>query len=245
MKIVIQQPIFFPWYGYLELAKFADVLVHYDDVQLPRGASFTTHVQIKAPCGQLWLSAPIERSNGYMRNINEFEFSNGIDWRRKHIDTLRNYYHKAKYFNEMMMLTSNVYANDTNNLAEFDEYCDEQMISYFGFCPNILKSSMLGISGSSTERLVEICKELSAGIYITAHGALNYLNYDLFEKSNIEVMFMDYHIKPWPQFYGDFTPYVTALDLIAATGKQCVDYLDSKPIYWRDFIKKYQRAGTC
>jgi hypothetical protein len=237
MKVVIQQPMFFPWCGYFELAKFADVFVHYNDVQLPRGASFTTRVQIKVPHGQLWLSASVDRSNGYMHYINEFGFSKEYNWREKHINTLRNYYYKAKYFDEMIHLAEDIYNYDTNNLAEFDQYCDEKIMSYFGFSPKIFKSSEMKIGGSGTERLVDICKSLNADAYITAHGALNYLNYDLFEKNKIEVLFMDYCIKPWPQLFKEFTPYITALDLIAATGSRCNEYLGSKPVYWRDFIK--------
>jgi len=238
MKLVIQQPIFFPWCGYIELAKAADVFVHYEDVQLPGGASFTTRVQVKTKSGVKWLSAPIDRSYGLINNINTSFFSNKFDWRIKHIKTLEHNYNKTIYFKQMMDIARNIYDQKTNNIAEFDQYCDEALMSFFEINPKIYKSSEITVSGSKTERVVNICKELGADVYITAHGALNYLDYDLFEKNKIEVQYIDYCFKPWNQQFGDWTPYVTSLDLIAATEKDCINYLNSKTVYWRDFIRQ-------
>ena len=58
MKVVISQPMFFPWVGFLEQMRLADVYVHYDDVQFSKG-SFTNRVQIKTPEGFIWLTAPL------------------------------------------------------------------------------------------------------------------------------------------------------------------------------------------
>ena len=46
-KIVISQPMLFPWIGIFEQIKLSDVYVHYDDAQLPQGRSFINRVQIK------------------------------------------------------------------------------------------------------------------------------------------------------------------------------------------------------
>jgi len=236
MQLVIQQPIFFPWCGYLELAKAADVFVHLDDVQLINKASFTNRVQIKNKSDVLWLTAPIDKSKGHLVKINESYFSDKTNWRNKHLKTIQQLYIKTFYYKEMMELTIDIYNQDTNNIAEFDIYCDNKLISFFGIKAKILKSSEILTHGSKSELVLSICKELGADTYITAHGALNYLDYNLFEKNNIEVKYVDYNFKPWNQQFGEWTPYVTSLDLIAAVGKNCIDHLNSKTVYWRDFI---------
>ena len=43
MKVVITQPMLFPWVGLLEQIMLADVLVNYADVQFSKG-SFTNRV---------------------------------------------------------------------------------------------------------------------------------------------------------------------------------------------------------
>jgi len=241
MRLVIQQPIFFPWCGYIELVKAADIFVHFDDVQLPLAASFTTRVQVKTKSGAMWLSAPVDRSKGNANSINKSFFSNEINWRQKHIKTIEHLYKKTPFFNEMMDIALNIYNQQTNNIAEFDQYCDETLMSFFGLHTKIMKSSEIHVSGSKTELLVNICKELGADVYITGHGALNYLDYDMFEKNKIEVQYIQYYFKPWDQQFGEWTPYVTSLDLIAATGSNCINHLDSTTLYWKDFINLSQK----
>jgi hypothetical protein len=235
MRLVIEQPLFLPWAGYVELAKNADVFVHYDDVQLPRGSGFTVRVQVKTPSGQLWLSAPINKQ-GKMKLINESEFSEHGEWKKKHIKTFEQFYAKAQFYSQMISLAKNIYSFQSNNIAEFNINACEKIVNSFGLSPKFLKSSELGIAGKSTERLVNICKELNANIYVTAHGALNYLDYDLFEKNKIEVRYINYRFKPWNQQFGDWIQYVTSLDLIAAAGENSIEHLDSTTIYWRDFV---------
>ena len=62
--------MFLPWIGLFEQIRLADVFVHYDDVQMPRGRSFVQRVQIKTPRGQQWLSAQIDKKASG-RRINE------------------------------------------------------------------------------------------------------------------------------------------------------------------------------
>ena len=59
MKIVISQPMFFPWVGLFEQIRLADIYVHYDDVQFSKG-SFVNRVQIKTNKGTQWLTVPLQ-----------------------------------------------------------------------------------------------------------------------------------------------------------------------------------------
>ena len=88
----------------------------------------------------------------------------------------------------------------------------------------------------STERLLDICKKLHATNYISGLGAKNYMNYDLFEKENIEIQFMSYNCEQYPQLHGEFTPYVTIFDLIANCGKDGKKYINSKSDYWKKAV---------
>ena len=47
MKVVISQPMFFPWRGYIELCRSADIIVMYDDIQKIQIGSYPNRVQIK------------------------------------------------------------------------------------------------------------------------------------------------------------------------------------------------------
>ena len=78
---------------------------------------------------------------------------------------------------------------------------------------DMIDATSLNIGGSSSERVLEIVKAVNGSCYISGHGALNYLDHDLFEQAGIKVAYMDYMLTEYPQNYGKFNPYVSGLDL--------------------------------
>jgi len=79
---------------------------------------------------------------------------------------------------------------------------------------------------------------LKGKVYITGHGAANYLDHQLFEKAGISVEYMNYKMRPYKQAYGQFTPYVSILDLIANAGKAGKKYLTPQTISWKKFLER-------
>ena len=95
----------------------------------------------------------------------------------------------------------------------------------------------LGIAGASSQRVRDIVLAVGGTRYITGHGARNYLDHQLFEDAGIRVEYMDYEKRPYPQLHGEFTPYVSLLDLIANTGPAGIECICSGTSYWKDFLK--------
>lgn len=235
MHLVISQPMFLPWVGLVDQIRLADVFVHYDDVQMPRGRSFISRVQVKLADGIRWLTAPLDRKNSGT-NINEIQLLGDEKWRRKHIATLRHAFANAPHLEDMMELVEEIYGSKEKNLAKFNEMSLERIASYFGISAEFHRSSDLGIGGKSTQRLIEICKYFGASEYITGHGARNYLDHEAFEHEGIRVSYMRYNYNSWPQLHGPFTPYVTTLDLIANCGKKGIQYISSGTVDWKEFV---------
>lgn len=233
--VVILQPMFIPWLGLFEQIKLSDIYVHYDDVQLPQGRSFTARVQIKSNSGIAWLTAPVDRvHSGHL--INETLLINDTRWRNKHMKSLQHWYARAPFRDTMLRIAKEVYSYETNNLAEFNRHAIEFISEWLGLKPRFLCSSELGIEGSSTKRLVDLCKYCGADIYVTGLGALNYLDYKQFEDSGILVQYMNYEKRMYPQLNGTFTPYVSILDAIANCGELAAELLCSQAVYWKDYI---------
>lgn len=232
-KIVISQPMFFPWVGLFEQVKLADVFVHYDDVQFPQGRSFLSRVQIKTHSGVKWLTVPVRHSG---RLINEVILDDTQNWREKHLKTLQQNYAKAPFVGEMLDIVRTVYKVSTPRLSELNCLATETVAEYFDLCPMFVKSSDYGMDAASSERLLQLMQALRGTIYITGHGALHYLNHELFERNGIRVEYIDYQKVPYKQLHGAFTPFVTILDLIANVGKEGVNLLTSETVYWKDFI---------
>ncbi len=237
MNVVISQPMFFPWVGMFEQIKQADVYVHYGDVQFSKG-SFTNRVQIKTAQGIKWLTVPLQNVS-LGQSIDDVEINTRINWRSQHLDMLKHAYSNAPYYQEMLATVAQVYAQPLDLMGELARLSVESCCDYFGLATKqrFIDVRQLGIGGSSSQRVLDIVKTLGGTKYITGLGARNYLDHTLFERANIRVEYMDYQKSPYPQRNGEFTPYVSILDLIANMGKEGVNLIHSGTVYWKDYLQ--------
>jgi hypothetical protein len=238
MRVVISQSMFFPWVGLLEQIRLADIFIHYDDVQYTRG-SFYNRVQIKTANGSKWLTVPL-RDQHLGQRIDEVLIDDRSDWRTRHRNMLKQAYLKAPFRDEMLLLVDRVFAKDYVTLADLSRESMLAVAQYFELTRNtrFFNSAELGVPGASSQRVRDLCVAVGATVYITGHGARNYLDHELFERAGIRVEYMKYRMLPYPQLHGEFTPYVSALDLIANCGKEGKNVICSESIYWKDFLNE-------
>ena len=87
-----------------------------------------------------------------------------------------------------------------------------------GIKTKIRFSSEFKIYGNQTEKLINICKQCSATVYISGPAAKSYFDEQLANKENIQVKWMNYeNYKEYEQLYPPFEHGVTILDLIFNT----------------------------
>ncbi len=233
--VVISQPMYFPWVGMLEQMAVADVFVHLDDAQFSKGGFFN-RVQVKTAEGTPWLTVPLAE-NKLGQTLNETQPA-AHDWQRKHLATLRQSYAPAAHGGEMVALVERVLAMKHDSLAALSAASMEGLADYFGVLPRtVLRTSELGVNGSGSERVLNICQSLEATRYVTGHGAADYLDHAAFAAAGIAVEYMDYTKQPYPQLHGAFTPFVSALDLLANCGQAGRDVIAPQTVCWKDFAK--------
>ena len=238
MKLVISQPMFFPWIGFFEQIRLCDVYVHYNDVQYSKGG-FTNRVQVKSPEGVKWLTVPLKNLH-FGQTIDQVQVNNDQEWRKNHLDLLKRCYEAAPYYREMINLVNRVYGHDWEKLDDLARASLHVICEYFGFLEKkeFLNVRELNTNGSSSERVLNTAQKVGADTYVTGHGASKYLDHDIFERARVRVEYMDYNKTPYPQLYGPFTPYVSVLDLIANTGKNGINWINSGAIDWKDFVNE-------
>lgn len=234
MRLVVSQPMFLPWVGLFEQIRLADLFLHYTDVQLPQGRSFVTRVQIKTQTGSRWLTAPVDRARSG-RTIAEAVFLPAAEWRSRHLAMLHHAYARAPFATEMMDLAERIYAADTDNVSAFNIHAIETVAHHLGLDTVFGRTDGLHADLRGTDRLVALCRSKGATRYVTGHGALNYLDHAAFETRGIAVEYMQYRKLAYSQQHGDFTPFVTILDAIAALGPEAATLLRSQAIDRRDF----------
>ncbi len=231
--LVVSQPMFLPWIGLFEQVRLADVFLHYDDVQLPQGRSLMSRIQIKVGEEVQWLTAPIDRQRSG-KLLNEVHYLDEAGWRDKHLKTLRHAYARAPHGQRMLELAESIYAQGISRLDLFNLSAIETLAKAIGLDTQFGRSSQCNVTGSSTQRLIDLCKHHEADTYVTGHGAAKYLDHQAFEESGITVRYMDYELAEYPQIAGTFTPYVSVLDAIACCGDEASSLIKSSAVDWKE-----------
>lgn len=237
MKVVITQPMFFPWAGLLEQLRMADIIVYYNDVQFSKG-SLTNRVQIKTPFGKKWLTVPLKNFS-FGQLINEVQVQSIDNWSHHHFSLIKQSFSDANFSKDAQKIVDQIYSREYTSIAELSKASMRGICDYYNVLDgkDVYDASDLNISGHSSERVLNIVKKLDGTSYITGHGARNYLDHENFEKHGISVVYMDYKINAYRQGWGEFTPHVTALDLIANCGLNGLNYCKSNTVHWKNFPK--------
>jgi len=235
--VVVSQSMYFPWCGLLEQIRLTDIFVHYDDVQLSRG--FYNRVQVKTPQGTTFITVPL-KGKRQSQLIDESYISYESDWIAHHRSVLINSYRKTRFIDDAIALFDDVHSKKFDKLSELGRASIKALSAYFQIDQNIVytDSACLDVLGARSQRLFDISKKVGGQIYLTGHGALNYLDHSLFERNGVEVRYMDYRIEKYPQVFGSFTPYVTALDTVAHMGPDARKILHSTTVNWREAIER-------
>lgn len=231
-SVVISQPMYFPWPGFIAQLALADVVVWLDDAQYSKG-SFTNRVQVRLPGGISWLSIPLVRS-GSKTFIHDLVAAKE-DWLDGHKATLRQSFQGAPYAASAMTCLDQV-AKQTG-LCDALIASSQSLADVCGISPScVLQSSSMTIDSKGSDRVLRIVKEMGGTRYITGHGAHRYLDHAAFEAENVEVEYMQYDVKPWEQSGQTFTPYVTTLDLLASVGpSKARAHLNPQTVNWKNF----------
>ncbi len=236
--VVISQPMLFPWVGLLEQVRQADVFVHYDDVQFSKG-SFTNRVQLKVPGGTDWLTIPLANRSLGVR-IDELLVDERKAWRQAHLDKFAQAYAAAPFRDDALSLLRRVYSLETSRLVDVVIASFHALVDYFDLAAGrrFVMSADLAVPGSGSTRVLELVRSLGGARYVTGHGASNYLEHELFERSGVQVDYLDYQLAAYPQLHGRFTPFVSSLDLVANQGRAGRSVITSGTVSWREFHER-------
>jgi len=216
---VIHQPDFLPHLAFFERLLHADVLVLLDNVQFvdSTSRSWTHRDKIKTPQGQRWISLSV-KSAPRDTPINKIELADRVDWRRNHLNLLRENYRKSRFFDEIFPSMQKLYDRPWRLLVDFNRASIELLLEMFDIQIKILLASKLEARGHSNELLTEILKAVGADRYLSGIGARAYFRPEPFEAAGIEVIWQDFKHPIYPQLHGDFIPYLSSIDLLFNCG---------------------------
>ena len=232
---VISQSMYFPWIGLFDQIRLADAFIFYDDVQLTRG--FYNRVQVVQANGTNFITVPLAKKK-QKQLIQDTEISQNECWHASHKSKLEESFSAAPYNEEALKIFEKVINKNDKGLADLNKNSIMEVTKYLSLenSTSFKSSSEMFAVGTSSERLLDLCKKSECDIYLTGHGALNYLDHNLFERNSIEVFYIKYEFTPYETSLRDYTPYVTCLDAIAHLGAKTVKSMKSTMVHWSDAI---------
>jgi len=224
-KIAILQSNYIPWKGYFDLINMVDEFILYDDVKYSRG-DWRNRNKIKTPQGLKWLTIPVEVKGKYFQKINETKISEK-GWGKKHWNSIKQNYSKAKYFKEYKDIFEDLFLNCNEvYLSQINFKFINVINEILGIKTKIRWSSEFDLVDGKSERLLGICKDCNADIYLSGPAAKGYLDEELFKREGIKVEWMDYNGYPeYEQLYPPFEHGVTILDLIFNEGNNATKFM--------------------
>lgn len=230
MNVVILQPSYIPWRGYFDLISKADLFIFYDDVQYDKHG-WRNRNQIKTTQGKQWLSIPVH-SAGVTQGISikDVKIDWSKPWSKSHWKTLNIAYAKAPFFQHYISFIEPFFLRQDVFLADFTidltvALADELGISRTRF---VRSSSLAGIDGQKTERLIQILSLVGASHYISGPSARDYIEQDQFDSAGITLEYMEYDYPEYPQLHPPYEPQVSILDLLFMTGPDASNYFVKK-----------------
>jgi hypothetical protein len=214
MIIGILQPGYLPWLGFFEQMYKSDVFVIYDDVQYDK-EGWRNRNRIKSANGVQWLTVPVQFKLSAAPLITEVKIDNKINWRKKHLASIRQNYTKSPFFKDYIGFFEEVYDREWEYLIDLDLFLISDLARYLGMGNKTIHcSSSLNIEGDRIGRLIQICKYFKVDTFYEGYSGKNYITESEFMSQGIRVHYQDYQHPVYTQLYGEFVPYLSVIDLL-------------------------------
>jgi WbqC-like protein family len=220
--VAIHQPNFFPWLGYFDKIRRADVFVFLDKVDYPRAGSggmgsWVNRVRLDIQGEARWVTCPLERLAA-----GEPIFAAKIDdrqpWRRNLIRTLATNYRKAPRFTQALDILQPLIEQPEVNLAAFNIAAITAIATFLGVTARFVRQSNLPYEETATAMLVSLVKAVGGDSYLAGGGAAGYQEDELFAERGVRLIAQNY------------TP--TLYRASSLQGLSVIDYLmyDARPL---------------
>ena len=193
----IHQPNFFPWAGYFDKIRQADVFIFLDEVAYPKSGSgsWCNRVKLLNAGKPMWFGLPINREPG-PQLIKDVSFSNKEYNLKKLLKSLEYNYKKAPNYKKTIEFIEPLLTYPSNNLSEYNINAIKKISNYLGLKANFIRQSEIIYNKQlqSTELLVELTKKVYADTYLCGNGCEGYQQDKLFKISNIDLIYQNFKV---------------------------------------------------
>lgn len=167
-----------------------------------------------------WLTVPVLSKGKFGQLIGNVGVNNDVAWGRKHWRAIEDNYAKAPYLNQYRASFEELYSKKWDKLVDLNTALIRLITGLLGINKTqFLMASELGVSGKSTDLLIDICKVIGADEYLSGTGgSLVYLDKEQFKAGGINLKYSDFKHPVYPQSFGEFIPNLSVIDLLFNMG---------------------------
>ncbi len=223
-RVAILQSNYIPWKGYFDIIGSVDEFIFYDEMQYTKN-DWRNRNKIKSPNGLHWLTIAVKQ-HSLQQKINETEVVKD-DWSKKHLETIRQFYRKAPFYNTYKDWLEDLYLGCfSKNLSEINLHFISSICNQLGIKTKLSWSHDYGLIEGKTERLVDLVKKAGGSEYVSGPAAADYLDRPQFEAAGLKLSWINYSgYAEYPQLYPPFEHGVSVLDLILNVGEDAKNFM--------------------
>ena len=209
IKVAVMQPYAFPYFGYLQLMKAVDHFVFMDDVTFIKKSFMNRNKLINNGEEQLFTIPVLKISQN--KKINEHYVGSG--WSTKLIRSIQHNYQKSPYFKEY-----SVHLFPLIKELEDKKFSDACVLIFETIADILNITSKWHLSSSfsvehlkAEQKIITICNELSADMYVNPIGGLSLDFYTQEIFNPIQLRFIKRQ---------DLLPSTSIIDLLFSVGAE-------------------------
>lgn len=212
--IAIMQPYFLPYIGYFQLLAAVDKFVLLDDVNyINRGWINRNRLLLNGVAHTFTM--PL-RGASQNKLICEIELDDAQEWRGKLLRTIRQAYVRAPCYVHVSTLMENLINYPSLRLDEFLLNSIREVVRYLSLEVEIVNSSRIYNNAhlKGQERILEICRQEQANIYVNPIGGVDLYDRTSFSKQDLSLYFLRSRPVSYSQGKGEHVPWLSILDVL-------------------------------
>lgn len=183
-----------------------------DDVQF-QTKGFQNRNQIVDWKGNVtYITVPIEKHPH--KPIREVKIGNGVGWKEKILNQLKNNYSRCEYFEQIYSDFSNILNQEYIYIEDLNKALIQYFFQKFRLNPTIIPTCPYDENKSVTQQIIEILEKVNADVYISGAGSKNYMDENVMKASSKKIEFYEYNQVNYKQRCKEFVKYMSCLDFL-------------------------------
>lgn len=230
--VAVMQPYLFPYLGYFQLLREANVFVFYDDVDfIKQGWVNRNKILINNSPNLFTVPCHNASSNELIKDVVIHE-----GWREeKLLRKIRMTYANAEKFDSSFPIVEKVIEDAGDQISVLAEDSVRQVAEYLNLDVDFYRSSNLPVDRSlgRAERLIALTKHFGASTYVNMEGGKDLYDKSTFADRGVTLHFLSPNLPEYEQYTAEDGTFYSGLSIIDVM-------MNAEPSRIREMLDAYQ-----